>query len=220
MPSQPPPRPRESPPPSGGPERISEDYQQYSSLSSSPETSIGPNYRYINLQAPVPTKEDQIQLSEIADCPHAHCDDTLVDLLVTSIGKVGLLNPPALDNLNRIVFGRLRLAALRKLRMKNPERFENLFPDGLIPVRRMDFDSKKYPIMALAIESNEMFVRRRNSPSTIARMAERLARLFRIRRGRPSGYHPPPASAIGEIFGISISKLSRALKSHKSEEKT
>ena len=58
-----------------------------------------------------------------------------LDALTESINALGLLEPLVVDNLGRLLAGKTRLMALRRLKLKDPERWK------LVPVRRMDFDA-------------------------------------------------------------------------------
>lgn len=136
-----------------------------------------------------------------------------VAALAESISAIGLIHPPAVDRMNRLLAGAHRLAALRWLQEHARDRFQELFPGG-IPVRRMDLDAEADVELALAVEISENERRRDYRPAEILSLAERLkAAGFRYSAdgGRPRAEDRPLMPALEIIVGKSVRQLRRIL---------
>lgn len=135
---------------------------------------------------------------------------TQVAELVESIAELGLIQPLAIDDGNRLLAGGHRLAALQQLRDQNLPRFNDLFADG-IPCRRFFIDSETDIEQALLIEVSENEKRRNYTRDEIVSVAERLqAQGYSNERGR--GNTKPLAPALQLALGVSRSTVQRALR--------
>lgn len=135
-----------------------------------------------------------------------------VQELKESIAAVGLLQPPVLDNQNRLLAGAHRLAALRLLQQEQSELFVQQFPDSLIPVRIMSFDGEEEPERALECEVAENEKRRDYTASEVRALAERLrAAGYKDSRGKPKKGEKPLGPALQVIVGKNLRTIQRYL---------
>ena len=129
-----------------------------------------------------------------------------LDALTESIDALGLVEPLAVDKLGRLLAGKTRLLALRRLAAKDPDRW------GKVPVRRMDFDADADPARALAVEVAENEQRRDYTPAEVRALAERLRGAgFRATAGRPRKGTRALLPALGAVVGKSKRTLLRIL---------
>jgi ParB family transcriptional regulator, chromosome partitioning protein len=129
----------------------------------------------------------------------AHVDD-----LMNSIAALGLIEPLAVDNQGRLLAGGHRLAAIQQLREQQPAIFQQQFPDGMVPVRVMNFDAEADPAQALNIEIAENEQRRDYTPAEVRAIAERLRiEGYKNVRGRPKEGEKALAPALQIIIGKS-----------------
>lgn len=129
-----------------------------------------------------------------------------LDALTESIDALGLLEPLVLDKVGRLLAGKTRLLALRRLAAKDPDRW------GKVPVRRMDFDAEADPARALAVEVAENEQRRDYTPAEVRALAERLRGAgFRATAGRPRKGTRALLPALGAVVGKSKRTLLRIL---------
>jgi len=136
-----------------------------------------------------------------------------VAALAESISAIGLIHPPAVDRMNRLLAGAHRLAALGWLQENQLKRFLELFPDG-VPVWRMDLNADSDVDLALAVEISENERRRDYLPAEIMKLADRLkAAGFRYAAegGRPRSDDRPLMPALEIIVGKSVRQLRRIL---------
>jgi ParB family chromosome partitioning protein len=136
-----------------------------------------------------------------------------VRALAESIAAIGLIHPPAVDRLNRLLAGAHRLAALRWLEVHEAERFRELFPAG-VPVWRMDLNADSDVDLALAVEISENEQRRDYRPAEVQRLAERLLAAgfhYSADGGRPRSESRPLMPALEIIVGKSVRQLRRIL---------
>ena len=131
--------------------------------------------------------------------------------LARSIVALGLLQPLVVDCNLRLLGGAHRLAAIALVR-DEPESlviddelpdFEQLFPGGQLPVRRMPFDSLEEPERALQVEIAENEKRKDYSAAEVRKIAELLRqRGFVQVSGRPrkgqKALMPALAVAVGK----------------------
>ena len=111
-----------------------------------------------------------------------------------------------MDKLGRLLAGKARLIALRRLAAKDPDRW------GKVPVRRMDFDAEADPARALAVEVAENEQRRDYTPAEVRALAERLRGAgFRATAGRPRKGTRALLPALGAVVGKSKRTLLRIL---------
>jgi hypothetical protein len=133
--------------------------------------------------------------------------------LAESIGAIGLIHPPAVDQSNRLLAGAHRLGALRWLQDHSNARFLELFPNG-IPVWRMNFDASSDIDLALAVEISENEQRRDYSSTEILKLADRLKAAgfhYSAEGGRPKVDSRPLMPALEIIVGKSVRQLRRIL---------
>ena len=129
-----------------------------------------------------------------------------LDALTKSLEALGLLEPLVVDRLGRLLAGKTRLLALRRLKAEDPDRWK------LVPVRRMDFDSEAEPARALAVEVAENEQRRDYTAAEVRGLAERLqAAGFRATPGRPRKGTRALLPALGAVVGKSKRQLLRIL---------
>ena len=133
--------------------------------------------------------------------------------LAESIAAIGLIHPPAVDRLNRLLAGAHRLAALGWLEQHDAKRFQALFPEG-VPVWRMDLNADSDVDLALAVEISENERRRDYQPAEIQKLAERLVAAgfhYASEGGRPKGQDRPLMPALEIIVGKSVRQIRRIL---------
>ena len=131
--------------------------------------------------------------------------DTLA-ALAESIDALGLLEPLVVDKLGRLLAGKTRLIALRRLKAKDPDRWAR------VPVRRMDFDADAEPARALAVEVAENEQRRDYTAAEVRALAGRLKTAgFRATPGRPRKGTRALLPALGAVVGKSKRQLLRIL---------
>lgn len=129
-----------------------------------------------------------------------------LDALAQSLDALGLLEPLVVDRLGRLLAGKTRLLAVRRLALKDPDRWAR------VPVRRMEFDAEADPARALAVEVAENEQRRDYTPAEVRALAERLqAAGFRAAPGRPRKGTRALLPALGAVVGKSKSTLLRIL---------
>ena len=133
--------------------------------------------------------------------------------LAESIAAIGLIHPPAVDRMNRLLAGAHRLAALRWLQEHATRRFVELFPQG-VPIWRMDLNADSDVDLALAVEISENEQRRDYLPAEIRLLADRLKASgfhYASEGGRPKNDHRPLMPALEVIVGKSVRQLRRIL---------
>ena len=133
--------------------------------------------------------------------------------LAESIAAIGLIHPPAVDRMDRLLAGAHRLAALGWLQENQLKRFLELFPDG-VPVWRMDLNADSDVDLALAVEISENERRRDYLPAEIMKLAERLKAAgfhYAAEGGRPRSDDRPLMPALEIIVGKSVRQLRRIL---------
>ena len=177
-------------------------------------TPVPPDQALAQLVAPLHEWEF-IPLDQFATRPGRTRDINRkhVVALAQSIAAVGLIHPPAVDRMDRLLAGAHRLAALLWLREHAADRFRELFPSG-VPVWRMDLNADSDVDLALAVEISENERRRDYRPAEIQKLAERLkAAGFRYAAegGRPRTDDRPLMPALEIIVGKSVRQLRRIL---------
>ena len=94
------------------------------------------------------------------------------------------------------------MAAIEHLRANSPEKFETIFPSGLIPVRIMPFDADLDQELALQCEVAENEHRRDYTPTEVKQIAERLRSAgYSHGKGRPKKGSKPLLPALEVIIG-------------------
>ncbi len=137
----------------------------------------------------------------------------IVDL-AESIGTVGLIHSIPVDFKGRLLAGGHRKAALFRLRENNPEIFKLHFPEGKIPVRRLDFDATIEPQRALEIETTENEKRKDYTPAQVRAIADKLIQSgYKFTKGRPRKGEKALRPALEVIIGKSGRTVQRYLES-------
>ncbi|MGR3279099.1 ParB/RepB/Spo0J family partition protein [Acaryochloris marina NIES-2412] len=135
-----------------------------------------------------------------------------VSELAESIAVLGLIEPLAVDDKNRLLAGGHRQAALHLLKRKNPKAFKQHFPNDQVQVRVMPFDSEKDPNLALAIEAAENEKRRDYTPTEVKAIAERLKSAgYEDLKGRPKKGQKALMPALSVVIGKSVRTVQRHL---------
>jgi len=133
-------------------------------------------------------------------------DAEALEALAVSIDALGLLEPLVVDKVGRLLAGKTRLIAVRRLAAKEPARWAK------VPVRRMDFDAEADTGRALAVEVAENEQRRDYTAAEVRALAERLqAAGFRATPGRPRKGTKALLPALGAVVGKSKRTLLRIL---------
>lgn len=155
-----------------------------------------------------------LKLEEILDRPAGDTrslNQAHVDALADSISVLGLITPLTVDRSNYLLAGGHRRESLRFLSVEKPERFEELFDEG-IPVRIMDIDSQNDEVDALQIEVEENTQRRNFTPSEIRKAAEKLELAgYERLRGRPRRGQKSLKRALATVFRLSEDRIQRIL---------
>lgn len=166
-----------------------------------------PGTAAVKAKALVPLDEIKQRNSNTRDLNQGH-----VHALRESIAAVGLIEPLVTDTNHVLLAGGHRLAAIELLRKENIDVFQERFPDGLVPVHRMDVDAVAEPDRALEIEISENETRRDYSPQEAREIADRLrARGYKDTPGRPKSGEKRLKPALSIIFGKSIRTVERYL---------
>lgn len=132
--------------------------------------------------------------------------DDAVAAMAESLDALGLLEPLVVDRRGRLLAGKTRLLALRRLAEAAPDRW------AVVPVRRMDLDAEAEPERALAVEVAENERRRDYTPAEVRELADRLrAAGFQGTAGRPRKGGRALLPALGAVVGRSKRTLLRYL---------
>lgn len=136
--------------------------------------------------------------------------DADVEAVAESIDALGLLEPIVTDRAGVLLAGKTRLLALRRLAMKDPDRW------AFAPVRKMPFFAEEDPARALACEVAENEKRRDYTTAEIKALADRLRKAgFKDTKGRPRKGTKALAPALGAVVGKSRRQLLRILAPEK-----
>lgn len=139
-----------------------------------------------------------------------------IKALCESIGAVGLIESLVVDRDGKLLAGGHRKAAIMRLRVENPEQYEQHFSDNMIPVRVMDFSAKTSPDLALEIEVSENEVRRDYSKEEVLAIAQRLRDAgYKDTPGKPKKGEKRLKPAIQTIIGKSMRTVERYLSNEK-----
>ena len=132
--------------------------------------------------------------------------------LADSIGALGLIEPIVLDNQNRLLAGRHRLAAIQHLKDTQADSYIGKFPGDQIPIQVMPFDAEANPNLALAIETAENEKRRDYTSAEIRAIAEKLRSAgYEDIKGRPKKGQKPLMPALSVVVGKSMRTVQRHL---------
>ena len=166
-------------------------------------------------QKQLPGKKRWMKLQEILDRPHGDSRTLNIDHvaeLAESIAAVSLIQPLAVDELGHLLAGSHRREALAQLQKTQPQRFEELFANG-IPVRVFPFSAQEDPEQAIAIEAAENEKRRDYTPAEVRDLADKLVKAgYRNTEGRPKKGEKSLTPALMTIVGKSRATVQRYLK--------
>jgi ParB family transcriptional regulator, chromosome partitioning protein len=167
----------------------------------------------------VPTNDQNqnlrlLPLDAISDRPKGNTrslHQSHVSSLVDSILVLGLIAPLTVDRNGQLLAGGHRRAALLQITQEQPDRFEELFSDG-IPVRVMDIDASIDEIDALQIEVEENTQRRNFTPIEIREAAIRLESAgYERLRGRPRPGQKSLKRELANVFRLSEDRIQKIL---------
>jgi ParB family transcriptional regulator, chromosome partitioning protein len=139
--------------------------------------------------------------------------DSHVANLIESIGALGLIEPLVVDLKGVLLAGGHRLAAIQLLKATDPDLFYQHFPEDLVPVRAMSFDSEADPERSLQVELAENEKRVNYSRDQIERLAIRLRSLnYRDTPGRPKEGEKALGPALAVAIGVSTRYVRKVLR--------
>lgn len=134
-----------------------------------------------------------------------------IDALAESIAVLGLITPLTVDRHYRLLAGGHRRAALQKLAAENPDRYAELFPEG-IPVHVCDIDAEVNTIDALQIEVEENTQRRNYTNEEIVAAAQKLKEVgYETLTGRPSKGQKSLNRELMSVFRLSRRRITNIL---------
>jgi len=164
--------------------------------------------------AEVAGHRERLSLGEIGERVHGDTralDPAHVAELSESLEVIGLITPLTIDARGALLAGGHRRAALSLLQERDPERFEELFPEG-VPVYRLELDSAQEPIEALQLEVEENTQRLNYSADEIREAAKRLeAAGYERLRGRPQPGQRSLKRALQRVFRLSDRRIQQIL---------
>eukprot|EP00210_Caulerpa_lentillifera_P009630 g9186.t1 len=135
-----------------------------------------------------------------------------VNALCESISALGLIEPLVIDQEGVLLAGGHRKAAIAHLKIENSQQYQKHFPEDMVPVRIMDFNSKTDPERALEIEIAENEQRRDYSIAEVKAIAERLRKAgYTESSGRPKKGEKALKPALSVVIGKSIRQVKRYL---------
>ncbi|HEY9824094.1 MAG TPA: ParB N-terminal domain-containing protein [Stenomitos sp.] len=159
-------------------------------------------------------KQSFLALDAIADRPSGDTrllNFTHINALADSMLVLGLITPLTVDRKGHLLAGGHRRAALIKISIEHPERFEELFPQG-IPVHVMDLDAQTDEVDALQIEVEENTQRRNFTAAEIREAAKRLENAgYTKLRGRPRPGQKSLKRELATVFRLSEDRIQRIL---------
>jgi ParB-like chromosome segregation protein Spo0J len=139
---------------------------------------------------------------------------------VESIQVLGLITPLTVDRHYRLLAGGHRKAALEKLAKEQPERFKELFGEG-VPVNIMDIDGEKESVRALQIEVEENTQRKNYTRSEIKEAARKLEKAgYEKLKGRPAEGQKSINRELSSVFGLSRRQITRIMNESKETQKS
>lgn len=134
-----------------------------------------------------------------------------IEHLIISIGAVGLKQPLVLLANNLLVNGRHRLHALRLLRDRDPGDFLAHFPDGLIPVERVELGGQSEANAISALQVAEAPGHTAYTKAELVRAVEYLAiKGYVKKRGRPGKGELRMGPTLRDAFGQTRTGIARA----------
>lgn len=134
-----------------------------------------------------------------------------VEELAESILVIGLITPLTVDRHGHLLAGGHRRAALHKIKLEYPEKYQVLFPEG-IPVRVFDLDASVDAIDALQIEVEENTQRRNFTTTEIKEAALKLEDAgYKRLRGRPKANEKSLKRELAKVFRLSEDRIQKIL---------
>lgn len=171
--------------------------------------------------AEVAGHRERLGLSAISERVHGDTralDEAHVIELSESIEVLGLITPLTIDARGALLAGGHRRAALGALEARNPERFLELFPEG-VPVYRLELDSAQDAVEALQLEVEENTQRLNYSAEEIREAARRLeAAGYERLKGRPQAGQRSLKRALQKVFRLSDRRIQQILNDPSSSE--
>ena len=143
-----------------------------------------------------------------------------INALADSIAVLGLITPLTVDRHYRLLAGGHRRAALQKLAAEDPERYAELFPEG-IPVNVLDIDAETHIIDALQIEVEENTQRRNYTKEEIIAAAKKLKEAgYETLTGRPSQGQKSLNRELMSVFRLSRRSITTILNESPASQKS
>lgn len=138
--------------------------------------------------------------------------------LAESIQLLGLIQPIVVDCQGRLLAGAHRLAAIQRLKVTEPEVYNQHFPSNQIPVRMMDFEVGSDSERAFQVELAENEKRVNYTRQEIQQLADQLKALnYRSIEGRPKLGEKALGPALAVAVGVSTQYIRRILSNESSE---
>lgn len=155
-----------------------------------------------------------LSIEEILDRPGGdtrNLNPSHVDELAESILVLGLITPLTVDRHGHLLAGGHRRAALYQIKEKQPQRYQELFPEG-IPVRVVDIDATLDSVDALQIEVEENTQRRNFTGAEIKEAALKLEHAgYKRLRGRPKAGEKSLKRELAKVFRLSEDRIQKIL---------
>jgi hypothetical protein len=143
-------------------------------------------------------------------------DPQHVQELSESVEVLGLITPLTVDAEGALLAGGHRRAALTLLKERAPERFEELFSEG-IPVHRLTLNSAEQPVEALQLEVEENTQRLNYTAEEIREAARRLEEAgYERLKGRPREGQRSLKRALQQVFRLSDRRIQQLLNTPQS----
>lgn len=143
-----------------------------------------------------------------------------VESLAESIAVLGLIEPLVIDNQGRLLAGGHRLAAINHLKETQGDKYQEKFPNELIPIRRLPFNADEDPELALQIEVAENEQRRDYTPAEVKAIADRLRESGYVDvKGRPKKGQKALMPALAVVVGKHLRTIQRYLENDQLQEK-
>jgi ParB-like chromosome segregation protein Spo0J len=156
----------------------------------------------------------RLPLAQIGERVHGDTralDPRHVQELSESVEVLGLITPLTVDSEGALLAGGHRRAALALLRERAPERFEELFSEG-VPVHRLALNSVEQPVEALQLEVEENTQRLNYTAEEIREAARRLEEAgYERLKGRPREGQRSLKRALQQVFRLSDRRIQQLL---------
>ena len=134
-----------------------------------------------------------------------------VSELAESILVLGLITPLTVDRYGHLLAGGHRRAALHKIKIEQPQKYLELFPEG-IPVRVVDIDATQDSVEALQIEVEENTQRRNFTVIEIREAAIKLEAVgYQRLKGRPREGEKSLKRELAKVFRLSDDRIQKIL---------